>query len=223
MSTIAPITSATLPTIAAPGSASTSTIGADFNMFLKLLTTQMQNQDPLSPMDSTQYTQQLVQYSQVEQTVQQTGTLKDILASLSTQGMAQASGFIGRDAEFNSAVAGLGAKPANWTFTAPSALTTGTATITNASGKVVETRTLSLSGTNGSYSWDGTLADGTKAAAGAYSFSLTALNAAGAVVPVTVHSIGTVNSVTAKNGMISLGVNGVPMSMESLVSLAEAV
>ncbi|CAA9508557.1 MAG: Flagellar basal-body rod modification protein FlgD [uncultured Sphingomonas sp.] len=43
--------------------------GGDFTMFLKLLTTQMQNQDPLSPMDTSQYTQQLVQYSQVEQSI----------------------------------------------------------------------------------------------------------------------------------------------------------
>ena len=55
-------------------------------MFLKLLTTQMQNQDPLSPMDTSQYTQQLVQYSQVEQSIQQNSTLKDILSSLDHAG-----------------------------------------------------------------------------------------------------------------------------------------
>src|SRR4051812_13135181 len=85
-----------------PAAAATKGIGADFNMFLKLLTTQMQNQDPLNPMDTSQYTQQLVQYSQVEQTVQQTGTLKDILTRLTSQDMAQASSYIGKEASFNS-------------------------------------------------------------------------------------------------------------------------
>jgi flagellar basal-body rod modification protein FlgD len=225
MSTVAPTTASSLQSLAATSStspAATNTIGADFNMFLKLLTTQMQNQDPLSPMDSAQYTQQLVQYSQVEQTVQQSGTLKEILASLSNQNMAQASGYIGRVAEFSSAVSGLGATPASWTYSADVPLASGTVSITNAAGTVVDSRSVSLSGTGGSFSWDGTLADGSIAPSGAYTLSLSALNAAGAAVPVTIHSVGTVGGVTAKNGVLSLGVNGVPMSIESLVSLAAA-
>ena len=54
----------------------------DFDMFLKLLTTQMRHQDPLDPMDSSEYTQQLVQFSAVEQQVEQTALLKRILARL---------------------------------------------------------------------------------------------------------------------------------------------
>jgi len=55
-----------------------SKLNADFDLFVNLLTTQMKNQDPLDPVDSAQYTQQLVQYSAVEQAIEQTGTLKDI-------------------------------------------------------------------------------------------------------------------------------------------------
>ena len=85
--------------------------------FLKLMTAQMQNQDPLDPMDTSEYTNQLVQFSQVEQTIQQTGTLRDILSRLSTQDMAQASGFIGREAQFASPVSGLSADaPATWGY-----------------------------------------------------------------------------------------------------------
>jgi flagellar basal-body rod modification protein FlgD len=123
---IIPATTTSTQQILAPVAANAKTAtGADFNMFLKLLTTQMQNQDPLSPMDSTQYTQQLVQYSQVEQSVQQSGTLKDILARLSTQDLSQASGFIGRDAVFNSAVSGLGTAPASWNYAADRPMTSG--------------------------------------------------------------------------------------------------
>src|SRR3954471_22938040 len=90
---------------------------ADFNMFLKLLTTQMQNQDPLSPMDTAQYTQQLVQFSQVEQSIQQTGTLKDILSQLSSGNVATAAGFIGKEASFDSSIAGLSdSGPAKWSW-----------------------------------------------------------------------------------------------------------
>ena len=95
-------TAATVTGATTTAAAATNALGktsADFNMFLKLLTTQMQNQDPLKPMDSTEYTAQLAQFSQVEQTIQQTGTLKDILSRLSGQDLAQASGLIGREAE----------------------------------------------------------------------------------------------------------------------------
>lgn len=196
-----------------------SLISNDFNMFLKLLTTQMQNQDPLSPMDSTQYTQQLVQYSQVEQSVQQNGTLKDILSSLSNQNIAQAAGFIGRDAEFNSSVAGLGAKPANWTYTTDRAISSATATISDASGKTVFTGPITLSGTNGSYSWDGSLADGSRAANGAYTLTLKAVDTTGANVATAISSTGTVDGVDAKGGALSLSVNGALMPMNQLMRL----
>jgi len=217
-----PSASTGLQSLAGANAPAKGTIGADFNMFLKLLTTQMQNQDPLSPMDSAQYTQQLVQYSQVEQTVQQTSTLKDILASLTNQTMAQASGFIGKAAEFNSAVAGLGAKPASWTFSADAAVTSGKMEITNAAGTLVDTRTVTLDGRRGSYSWDGTLANGGRAPAGAYTLSMTAQNAAGATVPVTIRSVGTVGGISAQNGGISLDVNGAQLPISALVGLASA-
>jgi flagellar basal-body rod modification protein FlgD len=222
MTIISPSTASTVQSLATANAPAKGTIGADFNMFLKLLTTQMQNQDPLSPMDSAQYTQQLVQYSQVEQTVQQSSTLKDILASLSNQTMAQAAGFIGKDAEFNSAVAGLGTKPASWTYAADVPVTAATMAVTNAAGSVVDTRTVSLAGRRGSYSWDGTLADGSKAPAGAYTLSMKAQNAAGATVPVTLHSVGTVGGINAVNGGISLDVNGAQLPIGVLVGLASA-
>lgn len=218
MATIQP--TPTTSTLKVPVTAEKGTIGADFNMFLKLLTTQMQNQDPLSPMDSTQYTQQLAQYSQVEQTVQQTSTLKEILARLSTQDMSQASGFIGKDAVFSSAVAGLGDRPASWNYATSQPIVSGTATITNASGAAVFTRALSDVDASGTISWDGTLADGTRAPKGAYTLAIKGVDAAGTPMTATVNSRGIVSQVSAANGALSLGVNGVPMSIGTLLSLA---
>jgi flagellar basal-body rod modification protein FlgD len=221
MTPIASSAAATTPTVLPSTAGSTKRgIGADFNMFLKLLVTQMQNQDPLNPMDSTQYTQQLAQYSQVEQTVQQTGTLKDILARLSTQDMSQAAGFIGKEAVFSSSVSGLGSKPASWAYTADRALTTGTATVSDASGATVFTQAIEPSGATGNFSWDGVLADGTKAPNGPYTLSIKGVDAAGAAAAVAISSTGTVTDVSAKNGVLSLGVNGVSMSIDTLVRLA---
>src|SRR3954471_21803903 len=138
----------------ATGTGSTPTINADFTMFLKLLTAQMQNQDPLDPMDTAQYTQQLVQYSQVEQSMKQTSTLKSILSSLGTQNLTQASSMIGHMVETNSSTAGLsGDTPAQWMWSAPRNVDTMTATITDSKGNTVDSRTVVGGAAAGSFSW----------------------------------------------------------------------
>ena len=195
---------------------------ADFDMFLKLLTTQMQNQDPLDPMDTSEYTQQLVQYSQVEQSIQQTGVLRDILSRLSAQDMAQASGFIGREAQFDTAVAGLGRAPAQWTWSLPRDAGAVEASIVDASGRTVATRTLDASQHSGRFVWDGSLTSGGTAPAGAYTLRVQATDASGATVPGTGRSVGIVDSVTAEGGQLTLGVNGVPVAAGSLVHVAAA-
>jgi flagellar basal-body rod modification protein FlgD len=200
-----------------------ATISADLNMFLKMLTTQMQNQDPLNPMDSTQYTQQLAQYSQVEQTVQQTGTLKDILSHLTGQDMAQAASFIGREAQFASSVSGLtDDQPARWGYNATIPIDTLVATVSDANGAVVATRSISAAGSAGRFEWDGALAKGGKAADGAYSVSFAATDKAGATIPVNITSVGVVEDVVNSSGAVSLGLNGVRLPMSALLSLTQA-
>lgn len=65
----------------------------DYNSFLKLLVTQMQNQDPTAPMDATQYVSQLATFSSVEQSVQMNAKLETLIANSS---LSQAEGWIGR-------------------------------------------------------------------------------------------------------------------------------
>jgi flagellar basal-body rod modification protein FlgD len=198
-----------------------SLLNANFNLFLKMLTTQMQNQDPLDPMDTSQYTQQLVQYSQVEQEMRQSGTLDDILASLSAQGMSQASAFIGREARFDTNVSGLqGNSPATWTYAGSGPVPVSLdATITDANGKTVATVPLEPA-SDGRFSWDGTLADGSKAADGAYTLSLTAKDVDGNNVPMVVNSVGEVRDVVTDGTNVMLGVNGLRLSMSGLVAVS---
>lgn len=221
MTTIAPTTATqTKTTAAAVGDTALAKTSADYNMFLKLLTTQMQNQDPLDPMDTSQYTQQLVQYSQVEQTIQQTQTLKSILSRLSTQDMAQSSGFIGREAQFDSALSGLsGATPAQWGYTSDRAVDSLTATITDAAGKVVDTRALDPN-TDGRFTWDGKLANGAQAADGGYTLAIKGVDASGTAVPVAITSIGIVKDVVTSDGAVALGVNGVRLPASALIRVS---
>ncbi len=194
--------------------------GADFNMFLKLLTTQMQNQDPLDPMDTSQYTQQLVQYSQVEQSIQQTGLLRDVLARLSSGDMADAAGLIGREAEFDSAVAGLGDRPATWSWSLPHRAASVTGEVVDSSGRTVATVVLDPAESSGTYSWDGQLPSGEQAPEGAYVLKLTAQDSAGASVPVSVHSLGQVGEVVQSKGELWLDIGGVSLPMSELLRVA---
>ena len=215
------VAATTATTATAATNSALSKTAVDFDMFLKLLTTQMQNQDPLKPMDSTEYTAQLAQFSQVEQTVKQTGTLADILAQLTTQNMAQASGFIGRDATFDSAVAGLSAAtPAHWGYSAPTGTTALTATITDAAG--VKVATVDLDPAKTDLQWDGKLSDGRTAPAGGYTLSIAGTSASGDKVPVAITSIGRVTEVLGSGSTVTLGVNGVQQALGKLHRLASA-
>lgn len=216
MTSVSSLSQATTNDASAAASAS---LFSDYNMFLKLLTTQMTNQDPLDPLETSEYTQQLVQYSQVEQSIQQTGALNNILAQLNAQEMTRAAAYIGHEARFDSPVAGLGSEPARWNYYVEGAAASLTATITDSAGKVVHEVQLP-SGSQGSYSWDGVKADGTKAYEGAYTLNLTALNASGNALTSTINSVAVVRDVVTDGANISLGVNGIRMPSSYLVALA---
>lgn len=213
-----PISSNIASAAGAQGANSASAaLNGNFDMFLKLLTTQMQNQDPLDPMETSEYTQQLVTYSQVEQSIQQSSTLKDILASLTTQDLAQSANFLGTHAVFDSATAGLSAStPADWSWEASRPVETLTATISDASGRVVETRVLDAARA-GSFSWDGARAAGGTAPAGSYTLALTALAADGSNVPVSIRSTGLIDQVETVGGTVRLGINGADFGVSELI------
>ena len=197
-----------------------STIGADFNMFLKLLTTQMQHQDPLDPMETSEYTQQLVQYTQVEQTVKQTDTLNDILTRLNAQGMSEASAYIGREVRFDSPVSGLGERPASWTYEVDGSPAKIVATVRDEAGRVVHEQ--EVDGATGRFSWDGTLPGGRKAPDGAYRLTLEAVALDGTALESTINSVGVVKDVVTNGNAVLLGVNGLRFPTGSLLAVAAA-
>lgn len=224
MATVGPIagTSGLTPTGAAQTADATS---KDFNMFLRLMTTQMKNQDPLDPMKSTEYTQQLAQYSQVEQSVQQTSTLKTILNRMNMQDMSSAANYIGKEATFDGAISNLdnAGGSASWTYTVTRPVTSISATISDAHGKVVQQLSLNPNSTSGRVVWDGQTAAGSRASGGPYSLSITATDANGNPVPVNVSATGIVKSVQMQSGQVVLGLgNGSSLPISSLIAVSAA-
>ncbi len=212
------VTSTTAPD--AKTTAATTKINADFDMFLKLLTAQMQNQDPLDPMDTAQYTQQLVQYSQVEQSIEQTATLKEMLAAFGTQNLMQASSLVGAQVETSSATSGLSAAtPAQWTWSAARDVTSMTATIKDEKGKIIDAMPITATGAAGAFTWDGTTSAGKKVDPGLYTLELAGVDASGAKVATTAHAFGKVNDVELENGMVKLTINGLTVATSDLLRI----
>jgi flagellar basal-body rod modification protein FlgD len=84
--------------------AQTSKISSDFNTFLRMLTVQMQNQDPLNPIDSADYAVQLATFSSVEQQVRTNQLLADMQSNFAQMGMAEMASWIGKEARSDAAV-----------------------------------------------------------------------------------------------------------------------
>lgn len=91
-------TTAAVPSSAATGNTSTPTLSSDFETFLKMLTAQARYQDPLEPIDSTEYAAQLAQFSMVEQQVQTNDTLTALFGQLGGQTAASLSAWVGMEA-----------------------------------------------------------------------------------------------------------------------------
>ncbi|WP_010161153.1 flagellar hook assembly protein FlgD [Sphingomonas sp. PAMC 26617] len=216
---------ATATSAVAPASATSGALAKlsnDSNTFLKLLTTQMQNQDPLKPMDTSEYTQQLVQFSQVEQSIQQNQSLKDILAKLSSNDLSNAAALIGKTASFDSSIAGL--QPtggSSWRYMLDRPAQSLVATVSDAAGNTVTTRAVDPAG--GRFDWDGTDDQGNRAAPGTYTLSLAAVDAGGSTVPAKIAAQGMVAEVSVDQGQLTLLANGQRYGAASLLQLGSTM
>jgi len=165
------------------------------NSFLTMLTTQLQNQDPLNPLDNAQMTSQLAQISTLEGIQGLNTTLTSLLSSYNTSQALQASSAIGSQVlvEGNKLVLSKGTTQGG--ISLDSAADKVTLTIKDSAGKVVQTEELGKQSAGMvAFSWDGKNASGTQLADGNYTFSVEA-SKAGTAVTTTPIQVGTVSAV----------------------------
>ncbi|MBL8536835.1 MAG: flagellar hook capping protein [Hyphomonadaceae bacterium] len=149
----------------------------NYDTFLVLLTSQLQNQDPLAPMDSTQFTQQLVQFSQVEQQIRTNEQLEGLVSHYQAASAGSALSYLGRDAIIESNQTYLANGQANWAYRLPQSAESITVKVRDAAGRTVFSTTAAPR-TAGEhlFAWDGTTSSGGTAPDGVYSISVEALN-----------------------------------------------
>jgi len=184
-------------------------IAGDFDTFLTLLTTQLANQDPLSPMDSNQFTEQLVQFASVEQSVATNTKLDQILSLIDGDKMGAGTGYLGKQVEADVSTLRLGR-----TGTASFAMDVGgepgeiAVAVRDAQGKTVATLAPPPQAGPQTVVWDGRTAEGLRAPAGTYTVAVTAETAGGEPVPVSTSLSGTVEAVENEGGTLFLDVDG---------------
>lgn len=189
--------------------------------FFQLLTAQLENQDPLNPMSSSDFAAELAQFSTASGVQNMQTSLTNLGTQLTTAGGVQAANLVGQ----NVAIAGnalvLGATgTTNGAFNLPSAASDVVVTVADASGKSVDTINLGAMGAGTqSFTWTGQDSSGTAMTPGTYQFTVSAVSSAGAAVAATPYSVVPVTGVAlgGTNGtMLDLGGGFAPVALSAV-------
>jgi flagellar basal-body rod modification protein FlgD len=209
---------------AASSALASSQIAGNFQSFLQLLTTQLQNQNPLSPLDTNQFTQQLVEFAGVQQQLNTNDSLATLVSLQQTAQSTQALGFVGKTAVVNGSTAPLTptsstTNEAVWLLSVPTASTLDV-TITASNGQTVFSGTFNATAGNSQpFTWDGTGNDGTQFPAGSYTLTATAKDAANNSVAITTQIEGIVNSVDLTQSPPLLSIGGQTFTVNQIQSI----
>lgn len=199
----------------ASSTSSNREISSDFETFLKMLTVQMQNQDPLNPVDSSDYAVQLATFSGVEQQVQTNDLLRSLAGILGTSGMAQMAAWVGKEARAPVAAYYDGGPV---TIAPNPAIIADTAEIivTNAAGNEVERFNIPVSAEP--VEWSGLDVNGNPRPTGLYSFEVVSLAGGEALARDTVDVYSTITEVRSQGGETVLILKGGAAIASSQVS-----
>jgi flagellar basal-body rod modification protein FlgD len=210
--------------ISTTGTASSSTvstaldnteIASNFTTFLQLLTTQLKNQNPLDPLDTNQFTQQLVQFAQVEQQMKSNDQLSSLVSLEKSAQASTALAYVGATVVVDGSTAALTNGSATWNLnvTKPS---TATITIKDSTGQNVFTGTAGVNPGTQTFTWDGRGNDGRIWPAGNYTLTATAVDASNQPVAISTEVQATVDSVDLTQSPPVMSINGQNYTLDKI-------
>ncbi len=218
---IAPTVASTDP--ARGGSESTlskSNFALKFDEFLNLLTTQLQNQDPTAPMDSEKFTQQLTQFSAVEQAIRTNTQLEKLIDMTRASQILSAADYVGQQVEFREDRIYLPASgDAAVSYRLPRAAAEVRLRVLGTDGGVLAEKTLPASAGSHQEVWDGRGDSGTRLRSGEYRVEIEARDDSGRPVPVSLRTVGTVDAVEFDDAGLLLAVDGILRPVNSVVAI----
>ena len=197
-------------------------LAANFDEFLNLLITQLQHQDPLSPMSTSEFTSQIVQFAAVEQTIATNTNLELLIGLHRASQAASAIDYLGKRIEADGDTTPLVDGYAEWNYALAEQAQTVTLTITADNGTVVYDRP----GANdlGAHRlvWDGTDTNGDPLPEGDYTLRVTARGADGAVVAATTTVVGTVSGIQTSGDELLLFVARTGIPLGKVIAILDA-
>jgi flagellar basal-body rod modification protein FlgD len=204
-------------TAASSGTATTGTtksiLGQDD--FMKMLIAQLQNQDPLNPMDGTQFAAQLAQFSTVEQVSNMSTQLKTMNASIAAMNNTQMASLIGSQVTAQGNTISVTGSSSTLTYNLASAIQKGAIKIYNSNGVAVKSLDIgSQSAGVNSVTWDSSgLPTGT------YTYDIAATDKNGVSIPATTMVNGTITGITYKDSTPYITVNGQNIAFSSVSAI----
>src|SRR3984893_883544 len=192
--TVSPTSSVGAATTSASSLVGQQQIARNFQQFLELLTPQLKNQDPLSPLDTNQFTQQLVSFASVEQQLKTNTDLDQIVTQNKTSQATSALSFVGKQVTADGSTTQLKKGVAVWNVTSPKPAAAAIS-ILDQNGNTVWTGQQTLNTGAQAFSWNGNTSNGTIAPDGLYTLRIVAQDASAQSVNVSMQFTGTVTGV----------------------------
>jgi flagellar basal-body rod modification protein FlgD len=194
-------------------------LNTSYSTFLTLLTTQLKNQDPTSPLDTNAFTQQLVAMTGVQQQLLSNNLLQEMVNNSSSQ---SATNLIGKNVSASTNVSTLSGGTTSWHYNLPSDAASGTATISDSTGAVVWTGPLSgLKSGDNTFSWNGKNASGAQLAdGGSYSLAISASDSNGQADTPAISISGVAKSVQTIGGVTSVTIGATQVPVTEVVSVS---
>jgi flagellar basal-body rod modification protein FlgD len=214
-------TSSSAAAAQAAGTSASQQLAGNFDTFLQLLTTQLQNQDPLSPLDTNQFTQQLVEFAGVEQQVNTNTNMQTLISMQQTTEATSALQLVGSTVTVSGNSATLSNAtntPATWSLTTTTPAT-AQVTVTSSAGTTVYTGSVALNAGTQTYSWSGQGSNGQTWPDGTYKLSISATGANGQAVNVSSQVQGTVSGVNLSTNPPTLTVAGQSVQVSQVTSI----
>jgi flagellar basal-body rod modification protein FlgD len=199
-------------------------LASNFETFLSLLTAQLKNQDPLSPVDSNQFTAQLTQMAGVEQQLLTNDLLKGLLTAQQGGGLGQAATYMGKTATAAWAATKMADGEATWSYELGANASSATLQVLDGSGKVVwsgdaPSRTTGIH----DFTWDGKATSGNNGQDGqVYTLKVVAKDAAGGAIDAQVLTRGRITGVELYDGQPYLTVGNAILPLSSIIALEES-
>lgn len=205
------VSNATLTNALAPTQAQqdVTTLAQDFDEFLMLLTTQLQNQDPLDPLDSNEFTNQLVQFTQAEQLINQNQKLDDLISFQSQSATSTALGFVGLEVSYlGNRLFSDGGSPQDINYGLSEQASQVDIFIKDEAGKVVRRLDGTIGLGSNQVTWDGLDDAGQPVEPGVYDVEIAALDQSGEALNTSLAVTGVVTGIENVNGRTDLILRG---------------